>query len=272
MAKGSPSARNAPTACSIAPRLARIEPAAEGERAMRRRNADDRRIALDARFVGCRRPIHHQLRLLEQHGVRARRPARSAQRRCSSCCNAAARPPAVPPARRVRTNRIAVTTAEQRKPDNQCQRRDLVTIESPGRSAGRQARAGPAPAFARRRPAATESTPMAASNLPSHGRTQPRLVRIVSGMPLPPLLAVTAMCQPPPCAPPLAGEGREGESPRIARLYSQAESHRKSPDREQERRTRSAASARRTSPPCVFRFSALRAMFSRLKRLSAMPN
>ena len=52
-------------------RLGGIKPTAEGEHAVRRRDADHGRIALDARFVGCRRPVHHHLRLRGQQSVGA---------------------------------------------------------------------------------------------------------------------------------------------------------------------------------------------------------
>ena len=49
----------------------RIEPAAESEHAMRGRYAECSSIAIDARFVGAGRPIHHDLRLGKQQRVGA---------------------------------------------------------------------------------------------------------------------------------------------------------------------------------------------------------
>ena len=49
----------------------RIEPTAEGQHAIRRGSADQRRIALDGRLVGCRRPVHHDLRLRQQQRIGA---------------------------------------------------------------------------------------------------------------------------------------------------------------------------------------------------------
>ena len=54
-----------------AARLAGIEPAAEGEHAMRRGDADDGGIAFDGRLIGRRRPVHHHLRLGQQQRVGA---------------------------------------------------------------------------------------------------------------------------------------------------------------------------------------------------------
>ncbi len=51
--------------------LAGIEPAAEGEHAMRSRHADGGGIAVDRRLVGARRPIHHDLRLGQNERVGA---------------------------------------------------------------------------------------------------------------------------------------------------------------------------------------------------------
>ena len=51
--------------------LAGFEPAAEGEHAMRRGNADDAGIAVDVGLVGARRPIHHHLRLGKQQRIGA---------------------------------------------------------------------------------------------------------------------------------------------------------------------------------------------------------
>ena len=48
-----------------------IEPAAERQHAMRRRRADDGRIALDGRLIGRRRPVHHDLRLRQEQRVGA---------------------------------------------------------------------------------------------------------------------------------------------------------------------------------------------------------
>ena len=46
-----------------------VEPAAEGERPMCGGSADERRIALDGRLVGSRRPIDPDLRLRQQQRV-----------------------------------------------------------------------------------------------------------------------------------------------------------------------------------------------------------
>ncbi len=51
--------------------LAGFEPAAEGEHAMGRGNADDAGIAVDPGLIGARRPIHHHLRLGKQHRIGA---------------------------------------------------------------------------------------------------------------------------------------------------------------------------------------------------------
>jgi hypothetical protein len=64
--------------------LPAVEPTAEGEHAMRRETADDGRIALDAGFLGCRRPIHHHLRFRGQQRVGA--VEISAQRRDLVAC------------------------------------------------------------------------------------------------------------------------------------------------------------------------------------------
>ena len=63
--------------------------------------------------------------------------------------------------------------------------------------------------------------------------------------------------------------GEAGESPRIGRLYSQAESRRKSPDRERGSAGRQGRAAPR---PGLFRACASRAMSSTLMRESATPN
>ena len=52
-------------------RLGGIEPTAEGEHAVRRGDADDVEVALDAGLVGGRRPIDDHLRLGLQQGVGA---------------------------------------------------------------------------------------------------------------------------------------------------------------------------------------------------------
>ena len=43
-----------------------IQPTAKGEHAIRRRSADDRRIAVNAGLIGSRRPLHHDLRFRQQ--------------------------------------------------------------------------------------------------------------------------------------------------------------------------------------------------------------
>ena len=51
--------------------LAGFEPTAESEHAMRRGNADDRRIAVDMGLIGAGRPIHHHLRFGKQQRIGA---------------------------------------------------------------------------------------------------------------------------------------------------------------------------------------------------------
>ena len=77
--------------------------------------------------------------------------------------------------------------------------------------------------------------------------------------------------------PPSGQRIRRGRSPRIARLYSQAESRRKSPDRERdyaesEARCAQARAAGRACRPDLLSAWASRAMSSRLMRASATPN
>ena len=153
---------------------------------------------------------------------------------------------------RARTSMIAVTTANSTSPSTTTSTaiscRSMLSCALTTSSCS--ARAGFCSALAGNGKIAPT---MAVKNPRRHGCAQLPLIRIVSGMPL-------RLCWLPP--PPIASGSSRGKAPRIARLYSQAESRRKSPDREREcdgtwlkpaRRQRGAMTCRAPRPraPCL---------------------
>ena len=124
---------------------------------------------------------------------------------------------------RARTSMIAVTTANSTRPSTTTSTaiscRSMLSWALTTSSCS--ARTGFCSALAGR--GKIEPT-MAVKNPRRHGCAQLPLIRIVSGMPL-------RLCWLPP---PIASGSSRGKAPRIARLYPQAESRRKSPDRERD--------------------------------------
>ena len=105
--------------------FAGIEPRAERQHAMRRRDADDGGIAFDDRLIGgsaASRP-----------SLAARRRAgrwRGRDRRATPRSRHATKFPGAPNRARARTSRIAVTTANNNRSDQQHQDRNLVAVDA----------------------------------------------------------------------------------------------------------------------------------------------
>ena len=164
---------------------------------MRRGSADQRRIAFDGRLVGRRRPIDHDLRLRQQQRIGAVEIA--AQRR--DLVMRRSFQPRQPPARAQQQDRG--DDREQQKPGEQDERRDFVPVDA-ARSALDEFVQGKLGGCRLGRRRAIRSPMHDSRNgheriRPDHGRAQPPLLRIVSGMPL-------RLCWPPPPSP--AGPSR----------------------------------------------------------------